>query len=129
VTYEEFIEAVEQRAGVPTERAEAVTRATLQTLAERLTPGEVDDLASQLPKPLKEALLAGKGPAAQPFGIAEFARRVSGRAGVPPSEAREDVRAVLTTVREAVTGGEFNDVMQQLPDEFWAVVEPTSWRG
>ncbi|MFG2386527.1 DUF2267 domain-containing protein [Streptomyces avermitilis] len=32
------------------EKAEPLTRATLETLAERLTRGEAEDLASELPK-------------------------------------------------------------------------------
>jgi uncharacterized protein (DUF2267 family) len=127
MTYDEFIQAVEERAGVPRERAEAITRATLEALGERLTGGEARDLASQLPKPLQEPLRPRNG--AEPFGLEELIRRVSDRTGVRQPEAADAVRAVLTTVREGVTGGEFDDVMQQLPDEFWQVIEPTSWRG
>jgi uncharacterized protein (DUF2267 family) len=54
----------------------------------------------------------------------EFVRRVSERAGVDAVLALEGVRAVFTTLREAVTGGEFDDVMSQLPKEFLEVVEP-----
>jgi uncharacterized protein (DUF2267 family) len=127
--YEEFIAAVQQRAGgIPREQAEKVTSATLQTLAERITAGEAVDLAAQLPKALKDDLRKQR-PEAEAFGLQEFVDRVAQRVGEPPSEAREHVRAVLTTVREAVSGGEFDDIMQQLPDEFWQVVEPTSWRG
>lgn len=127
MTYDEFINAVEQRAHVPRDQAEKVTTATLETLSERITSGEADDLASQLPKPLKEPITPRDG--AEPFGLDEFNRRVAERAGVPPSEAERDVRAVLTTLRESITGGEFEDLINQLPDEFWKVIEPTSWRG
>jgi uncharacterized protein (DUF2267 family) len=53
MTYDEFIEAVEQRAHVERDVAEQATRATLETLSERLTGGEADDVAAQLPKPLR----------------------------------------------------------------------------
>jgi uncharacterized protein (DUF2267 family) len=127
MTYDEFIKAVEERAHTPRDEAERVTRATLETLSERVTGGEAQDLASQLPKPLQDPLQPHNG--AESFGLDEFERRVSDRAGVPVSKADDDVRAVLTTVREAVSGGEFDDLMEQLPDEFWNVIEPTSWRG
>jgi uncharacterized protein (DUF2267 family) len=127
MTYDEFIKAVEERAHTPRDEAERVTRATLETLSERVTGGEAQDLASQLPKPLQDPLQPHNG--AESFGLGEFERRVSERAGVPVSKADDDVRAVLTTVREAVSGGEFDDLMEQLPDEFWNVIEPTSWRG
>src|SRR3954469_8784307 len=127
--YDEFIAAVEQRAHIPRERAEAVTRATLETLSERITRGEAKDLASQLPKQLQDPVLADPSPEAEAFGLEEFERRVAVRAGLPRDEVEDGIRAVLTTVREAVTGGEFEDIVQQLPDEFWRVIEPTSWRG
>ena len=42
--YDEFIDAVATRAGLPREQAETVTRATLRVLSERLTGGEAEDL-------------------------------------------------------------------------------------
>jgi uncharacterized protein (DUF2267 family) len=129
MTYDEFIAAVQERAGgIPREEAEKATWATLEVLADRITAGEANDLAAQLPKALKEALRPHK-PEAEPFGLKEFVDRVAQRLGETPVPPKQLVRAVLTTVREGVTGGEFEDVMQQLPDEFWEVVEPTSWRG
>jgi uncharacterized protein (DUF2267 family) len=120
--YETFEKAVSGRAGVPRDRAKVLIRATLQTLGERLTAGEADDLASQLPKEMKEWLNTEK-PEAERFGLEEFIRRVSERTRVSPEEAGAAVRAVFTTLREAVTGGEFKDVMSQLPQEFSELVE------
>ena len=55
--YQEFIERVQQRAGLPSfAAAEAATRATLTTLGEYLTGGEGLNLASQLPQGLAEPL-------------------------------------------------------------------------
>ncbi len=116
-----------QRAGVDEGRAETVTGATLETLAERLSGGEAADLAAQLPKSLQEPLRPRDG--GEPFGLEDFKQRVAERAGLRASEVTEDIRAILTTVREAVSGGEFNDMVDQLPDEFWQLIEPTSWRG
>ena len=51
--YDEFIKQVQGRGHVESrEEAERATRATLQTLAERLAGGEPHDLASQLPPEL-----------------------------------------------------------------------------
>ncbi|MGW4564187.1 DUF2267 domain-containing protein [Streptomyces sp. NPDC004561] len=75
---------------------EPLTRATLETLAERLTRGEAEDLASELPKPLKEPLVSPT-PEAEPFGLDEFIDRVSRRAGVSPDDAGEGIRAELST--------------------------------
>jgi uncharacterized protein (DUF2267 family) len=120
--YETFEKKVSSRAGIPRDRARVLIRATLETLGERLTRGEAHDLASQLPKPAKEWLNSGP-PEAERFGLEEFIRRVSERTRVPPEEARTAVRAVFSTLRLAVTGGEFKDMMSQLPEEFSQLVE------
>ena len=120
--YETFEKTVSSRAGMPRDRARVLIQATLETLGERLTRGEADDLASQLPKSAKEWLTTGP-PEAERFGLEEFIRRVSERTRVGPEDARAAVRAVFTTLREAVTGGEFKDVMSQLPEEFSQLVE------
>jgi uncharacterized protein (DUF2267 family) len=91
-------------------------------LADRLTAGEAHDVASQLPKPMKEWLIPGV-PEAERFGVDEFIRRVSDRARVPPEEARRAVKAVFTTLHEAITTGEFKDMLSQLPDEYLELVE------
>jgi uncharacterized protein (DUF2267 family) len=127
--YDEFIAAVQQRAGgIPRDDAERAAYVTLEVLGDRITAGEAQDLASQLPKGLKEALRPQRAEA-EPFGLKEFVDRVAQRLGETSVQPKELVRSVLTTVREAVSGGEFEEVMQQLPHEFWDVVEPTSWRG
>jgi uncharacterized protein (DUF2267 family) len=46
---------------------------------------------------------------------------VAEREGVDPQLAREHVRAVFATLREAVTPKEWFDVTSQLPAEFAAV--------
>ncbi|MGW5135008.1 DUF2267 domain-containing protein [Streptomyces sp. NPDC004135] len=119
--YDTFIDTVTRRASVPPEKAEPLTRATLETLAERLTRGEAQDLASELPKPLQERLVSPT-PEAEAFGLDEFVNRVSERAGVSPEEAREGVRAELSTLKDAVSDGEFRQVMSQLPRDFEALV-------
>ncbi|KKK05705.1 DUF2267 domain-containing protein [Micromonospora sp. HK10] len=125
MNYDTFVDRVAQRAAAPTERAAALTRAALETLAERLTGGEVLDLAAQLPKPLQQVLKPHPAmEAAERFGAAEFVARVAQRAGVDENVARDGVRAVFTTLREAISGGEFDDVVVQLPRDFRAVVEP-----
>jgi uncharacterized protein (DUF2267 family) len=120
--YETFEETVANRAGIKCEEATPVIRATLQTLAERITRGEAGDLASQLPKQMKE-WLAKDHEQADRFGLDEFVRKVSERAGIAPDEARTDVWAVFRTLHDAVTGGEFRHVMSQLPREFHQLVQ------
>ncbi|WP_036375619.1 DUF2267 domain-containing protein [Micromonospora sp. ATCC 39149] len=125
MNYDTFVDQVALRARVSGDRAVELTRATLETLAERLTGGEVLDLAAQLPRPLQLVLRPSPDTeAADRFGAAEFVGRVGQRAGVDERAAREAVRAVFTTLREAVTGGEFDDIVVQLPRDYRDMVEP-----
>jgi uncharacterized protein (DUF2267 family) len=45
------------------------------------------------------------------------------RTGLAETEAEAALIAVLTTLREAVTPGEFDDVLSQLGEEFAQLVE------
>jgi uncharacterized protein (DUF2267 family) len=128
MTNEEFINAVARRAGVSTQQAESLTKAVLSALADRLTGGEADDVASQLPKGIKEAMLP-TNPEAEPFGLSEFIERVARRAGMTPEHAEVGARSVMRTLREAITEGEFKDMMAQLPKEFEQLVQSASSRA
>ncbi|WP_446220181.1 DUF2267 domain-containing protein [Micromonospora sp. IBHARD004] len=119
-----FVEAVSRRSELPTGQAAMISRATLQTLAERVTGGEADELAAQLPDELSAYLTAPAGDGGPTAGTVAFLYRVADRAGVDPAVAEVGVRAVLTTLREAVTVGEFRDLMAQLPKGFDAMVDP-----
>jgi uncharacterized protein (DUF2267 family) len=123
--YDDFIELVADRADVMADEAAVLTLGTLQTLAERLSGGEAADLAAQLPKPLQTPLRKDEEEA-EPFGLAEFVRRVADRSGFDDVLAMDGVRAVLSTLRDAVSGGEFDDVLSQLPKEFWDLVASTA---
>jgi uncharacterized protein (DUF2267 family) len=130
MNYDTFVDQVAQRTRTPSERAVELTRATLETLAERLTGGEVLDLAAQLPKPLQLVLKPSpRTEAADRFGAAEFVARVGQRAGVDEAAARNAVRAVFITLREAVAGGEFDDIVVQLPRDYREMVEPALTPG
>ena len=122
--YDEFIDAVAIRAGVSPDDAEVLSYATLQTLGERLTGGEADDLGSQLPVGLQDALHKDFEQA-EDFGLEEFVRRVSLNAGTDTSLAWQGVRGVMTTLQDAVSGGEFDDMMAQLPNDFAKVMQPS----
>lgn len=122
--YGQFIQSVSERANLEREEAEKASRATLSALAERLAGGEFTDLASQLPQELHDAVVkddrAGEG---HSLSADEFVAVVAMRESAGVEEARPHVKAVLTTVRDAVTQGEFDDLLSQLPDDFRALVE------
>jgi uncharacterized protein (DUF2267 family) len=115
VQYDEFIKSVAEGAGISREDAERLTAATLQTLAERITGGEAEDLAAQLPQELKP-YLTGVAEEAERFEVDTFIARVAERAGIDTDQALAHVGAVFATLREAVTAGELDDIAAQLPD-------------
>jgi uncharacterized protein (DUF2267 family) len=121
--YETFTRTAADRAGLPVDTVERVGHAALRTLADRISGGEAQDLASQLPARL-QADLRPAHEEAEAFGVDEFVRRVAERCDVGPEEARTGTVAVLTTVREAVSPGEFDDVVSQLPQEYRELVGP-----
>lgn len=125
VKYDEFIEGVSQRANIPPDEAVVLARATLETLSERISGGEARDLAGQLPRALQAALLPSREPAEQ-FRIEEFIRRVSERAVLDTPLAWEGARAVIATLRDAVSANEFDDVIAQLPKDFRELLTPVS---
>jgi uncharacterized protein (DUF2267 family) len=115
VQYDDFIRSVAQRADIAWEDAERLTAATLQTLAERITGGEAEDLAAQLPQELKPHLTGGREEAER-FDVDTFMARVADRAGTDPDQTLAHAGAVFATLREAVTAGELDDIAAQLPD-------------
>jgi uncharacterized protein (DUF2267 family) len=125
VKYDEFIEAVSQRANVPPDEAVVLTRATLETLSERISGGEARDLASQLPRAMQATLLPTREHSEQ-FRVEEFIRRVGERAVIDTPLAWEGARSVMTTLRDAVSLGEFDDIMAQLPKDFRELLTPVS---
>jgi uncharacterized protein (DUF2267 family) len=121
---DEFLRRVGDRAGLDPRGARRATDAVLETLAERISGGEVADLISRLPVELHPPLKTGDAEshgAARPMSLDEFVRRIAEREAVTPAEAREHARAVFATLREAVGEKEFLDVSAQLPLEFAAV--------
>lgn len=117
----DFIRRVCRRFGRPRDEAVKTTEAVLETLAERISGGEVDDLAARLPTPLKSPLVRGKAEshgAARPLSLDQFLTRVAERSGLTPAQAKEGSRAVFATLREAVGEKELSDVEAQLPRDY-----------
>lgn len=125
--HDEFIGQVQHRARLSSRgEAERATRATLETLAERLAGGEATDLASQLPLELAEHLRSAWSGRGERFSLDEFFQRVSRREGVDLPKAVYHARAVMEVLSEAVSTGEMDDVRAQLPAEFDRLFEPSS---
>jgi uncharacterized protein (DUF2267 family) len=117
-----WLDIVEEVAGISREEAERATRATLCTLAERITRGEAEDIAAFLPKELRGLLTWAREPA-EAFNLGEFLRRIAERAGVDERRAYEYARAVFAALGVAVAPGEVRDMASQLPKEYEPLLE------
>ena len=127
MNHTEFIQSVAARPKMSPGQAEPITRATLETLAERISGGQARDLASQLPEELR-GYVRKPMEDPEPFGLAEFVERVQSRAAVDLQTATDGARAVLDTVRESAGAKEYGDVIDQLPEEFWQLTGPSANR-
>ena len=117
--YQEFIERVQQRAGLSSfAAAEAATRATLTTLGEYLAGGEGLDLASQLPQGLAEPLRQQPPERSKIFSLNDFVQLVGEKEGAGFEEASAHAHAVMGVLGEAVSKSEMDDVRRQFPSEF-----------
>ena len=115
--YHEFIDRVQKLAGLESlDDAVRATEATIETLSERLSKTERDKLAAQLSKELKELFLRRHN--TERFLLEDFYSRVSARANVRYHRAVELAQAVAAELREAISPGELEDILSELPDEY-----------
>jgi uncharacterized protein (DUF2267 family) len=121
---DDFVLRVAELADLEPDAAVRATEAVLETLAERIAAGEVEDLISRLAVGLHPPLKRGeqRRPEATAMPVEEFLRRIAEREGVSVREEPEHARAVFTTLREAVGDEEYFDVTVQLPDDYQAVL-------
>lgn len=109
--------------------AERATRATLETLSERIADGSAANLAAQLPTEVGEHLRrkapehAGTG---EQFALDDFFHRVPDREGVDQPDAAFHARVLIEVVTEATTGGLMPKIREQFPDEFAPLFEAGS---
>lgn len=117
--YAEFIKHVQTVAQLDSrEAAEQATRATLETIAERIVGDEASQLAAQLPHELGPCLRGHEGENGNPFTLQEFYQRVSRKASLDPVAAAVQARAVFAVLNEAVTPGEFADVKANFSEDY-----------
>lgn len=112
--YDEFLARVREHGEYADQgEADRTTRAVLGLLGQRLVDGERKDLAAQLPEQLQNEVLSA--PAQEAFGVEELLRRLAHELSATEETARWDASAVLATLAEAVSGGQLNQILTQLP--------------
>jgi uncharacterized protein (DUF2267 family) len=119
--YLDFISHVQQEAAATLPEAELAARATLETLAERVSGGEATDIAEQLPSELSPWL--DNPSKAERFDFVEFMRRVAERASVTLPVAEQYTRAVFRAISRTVSDDELHDLASELPRDLAALLD------
>jgi uncharacterized protein (DUF2267 family) len=124
--FEEFVRRVQSRARLGSSvGAIEATRATLQTLTERIGIDEAKYLAAQLPREIREYLLdlADGQEAAQQFSVEDFFQRVAQIEDVEISDSIIHARVVMEVLSEAVSDAAMNALRNKLPEQFQLLFE------
>lgn len=98
--------------------AREAARPVLETLGERLTRGEAEDLARFLHDDPAEWLAARASDEAEDLSPEEFVDRVAERADLTRGVADEYTRAVLREFSRVVPEAEMERATEQLPEEY-----------
>lgn len=116
---QEFFGRVQNKAHLPTiGAAMRATRATLETLAERLGPDEASQLGAQLPREIRDFLVMGHTAPPERFSSSEFFLRVGSREGVDLPVGTQHARAVIEVLTQAVSPGEIDHALDRLTDDY-----------
>jgi uncharacterized protein (DUF2267 family) len=118
-----FWDRVGRRADLDRLGAERATDAVLEALGERISRGEAEDLARELPRALHPPLDRGEietGGEARHMSLEEFLDWVATLEPTPVTRdaATVHAEAVFATLREAVSEKELSDLTAQLGDAY-----------
>lgn len=131
--HDEFIGQVQARAKLGSRgEAERATRATLETLAERLPSGLAQNLAAQLPHEIGEHLRRVREgyPTEPPWqGLPDFVEHAGNRGGSSGSDTVYRARVVLEVLDEATTGRILAKVRDSLPEQVRPLIDAGSDGG
>ena len=122
LSFEQFLRRVADRAALYPAAVRPAAEAVLETLAERIAGGEVDDIAEYLPPELRPVLERGQersGGKARRMSLDEFVHRIEEREGMTYEQALDHARAVFATLREVIPDKEFSDLLRQLPRAYY----------
>jgi uncharacterized protein (DUF2267 family) len=126
--HDAFIGQVQARARLDSRgAAERATRASLETLAERVPASVAEKASAQLPQEIGEHLRRVAHAPGEPFtGIRmdreEFFARVAQRAGTTYPKALHEVRCVIEVANEATDGALATQIRPALDDDLAEVL-------
>jgi uncharacterized protein (DUF2267 family) len=118
------VQRTAERAGVPTVEAAQLTRATLQTLGDRIGGQQAHELAQRLPQTSAEWLDEPPDTPAHDYGVVDFVSRI--RIMVPEvsdDDLTSGIQAVIVALREAAGDTEVDIALAPLPDDYDDLLE------
>jgi uncharacterized protein (DUF2267 family) len=120
IVQDPVVARVAELASVDPPLARRAVEAVLETLAVRISEGEVEDLMARLPPDLASPLERGLAESrkATRMSLQEFLERVAKREDVKMDDAERHARAVFAALSEVVSGKEIHDVESELPREY-----------
>ena len=117
--YDEFITHVQSLTQSNSrEEAERATRATLETIKERIPADEAEELAANLPQQTAEYLRGREREPAQDFNLQEFITRTSQKENVEPITTAIHVRAVFAVLQNAIPPEKFAKLHAYLSHDY-----------
>jgi len=120
-TYKQFLKRLAAQTDLPEQDAQMAAVSILCGLEQRLMREEGDDLEAQLPFKLRELLQRCERHEGRPpvkFGRDEFLELICEDLGVRKDRVESLVRDVFAVLREQVSEGEIQQVIDQLPKDF-----------
>ena len=123
--YNEFVGQVQHRARLASQgESVRAIQATLETLSERITESEAEDLAAQLPAELAHHLRSVE--TSERFPLQDFFLRTAAKESADLPDAAFHARVVIDVLDEALSAGELADVRAQLPESYAPLFEAGS---
>lgn len=128
--HDDFIDAVRRRGDLESnDQAEAATIAVLQTLSERLTLGQAQEIAGDLPDELAGPMTdVGASEGAEelpPEGFVERVRdkELDRRGDIDDPDAERHVQAVMEALADTISQEQWQGLQAQLPEEYASLYE------
>jgi uncharacterized protein (DUF2267 family) len=120
---DEFVRRVAQREGVDDATAREHTRAVFVALGAAVAPGELRDMAAQLPRDFEPFLAAAGIGRERAADTARLVGRAAELAGIDFDQAFRATEAVLQTLAVRISAGEVADLMDQVPADLLPALE------
>jgi uncharacterized protein (DUF2267 family) len=120
---QEFVRRVADREGVEPEVAEEHVRAVFQMLGFAVAPGELRDMASQLPRGFEDLLEAAGVGRRQAMTQDDVPARVAQLLHADREAGQRATDAVLQTLGARISAGEVEDLEAELPGELRDALE------